>query len=48
MTGHASGEPVEKTGSSPLGANRSFGLPVRVHGIIPDVHTLYDYDKGIS
>jgi hypothetical protein len=40
--------PVDKPGSSPICANSSFGLAVRFCGIIPGIHTLYDYDKGIS
>ena len=44
----AASSPVDKAVSSPLSANRRFRLAMRVRGMIPVVHTLYDYDKGIS
>jgi hypothetical protein len=45
---HAVEGPVNKTGSSPICANSSFGLGARFCSIIPGVHTPYDYNKGIS
>jgi hypothetical protein len=48
MTGPAGSSPVDKAVPSPLSANRRFRLAMRVQGIITVVHTLYDYDKGIS
>ena len=44
----AASSPVEKAVPSPLSANKGSRLAMRVRGIIPAVHTLYDYDKGIS
>jgi hypothetical protein len=40
--------PVNNTVFSPNCANSSFRLPAGFRSIIPDIHTLYDYDKGIS
>jgi hypothetical protein len=48
MTRPAASSPVEKAPSSPNSANREFGLDLRLRGTIPVIHTLYDYNKGIS
>jgi len=48
MNRHAGKGPVDKAGPSPICANSSFGLVVRFCSIIPGIHTLYDYNKGIS
>ena len=40
----APAEPVDNTAFSPNSANSSFPLPAGFRGIIPDIHTLYDYD----
>ena len=48
MTRPAASSPVEKVSSSPNSANSGFGLDLRLRGIIPVIHTLYDYNKGIS
>jgi hypothetical protein len=47
-SGRAGEGPVDKVRSSPICANSCFGLRERFCRIIPGVHTLYDYDKGIS
>jgi hypothetical protein len=47
-SGRAGERPVDKVRSSPTCANSSFRLSERFYSIIPGVHTLYDYDKGIS
>ena len=41
-------EPVDNAVSSPVRANSYRRLPLGIRGIIPDVHTPYDYFKGIS
>jgi len=48
MTRPAASGPVEKAYSSPNPAHSGFGLDLRLRGSIPVIHTLYDYDKGIS
>ncbi len=48
MTRPAASSPVDKAVPSPLSANRGSRVAMRVWAIIPVVHTLYDYDKGIS
>ena len=48
MTRPAASSPVDKAVPSPLFANRGSRVAMRVWGTIPVVHTLYDYDKGIS
>jgi hypothetical protein len=40
--------PVDKAGSSPASANSSLRITTPFCSIIPDIHTLYDYNKGIS
>jgi hypothetical protein len=40
--------PVDKCFSSPVGAHSPMPLQERKRGVIPELHTLYDYDKGIS
>jgi hypothetical protein len=47
-SGRAGKEPVDKAGSSPTRANSPFGLRQPFYSIIPGIHTLYDYNKGIS
>jgi hypothetical protein len=42
------GGPVENTLSSPAGAHSATSLQEPKHGVIPVLHTPYDYDKGIS
>jgi len=42
------GAPVENTLSSPETAHSATPLLKREHGVIPVLHTPYDYDKGIS
>jgi hypothetical protein len=39
---------VDKAGLSPARAHKRTSLPKPLPGIIPVVHTPYDYDKGIS
>jgi hypothetical protein len=41
-------KPVEKATFSPDRAHRVIPLPEPLRGIIPVIHTLYDYNKGIS
>jgi hypothetical protein len=41
-------EPVDNAVLSPVRANSYQRLPQRIRGIIPVVHTPYDYFKGIS
>jgi hypothetical protein len=38
---------VENTVSSPVAPHRANPLQEREEGVIPVLHTLYDYDKGI-
>ena len=45
---HVASEPVNKAGLSPFSANSEFRLVVGFQAMIPVVHTLYDYNKGIS
>jgi hypothetical protein len=40
--------PVDKASLPPTGAHSANRLRERIRGIIPGLHTLYDYDKGIS
>jgi hypothetical protein len=40
--------PVDKAFLSPLLANSKSRLNQRLHGVVPVIHTPYDYDKGIS
>jgi hypothetical protein len=40
--------PVDNRVSSPLAAHSANPLPEPERGVIPVLHTLYDYDKGIS
>jgi hypothetical protein len=40
--------PVDNPVSSPVGAPSANPLRQRKRGVIPVIHTLYDYDKGIS
>jgi hypothetical protein len=48
-TQHAAGlEPVDNPVSSPTAAHSAIPLREREQGVIPVLHTLYDYDKGIS
>ena len=39
---------VENPVSSPVGPHSANPLLEREEGVIPVLHTLYDYDKGIS
>ena len=39
--------PVDKAVSSPDGAHSATALVEPKRGVIPVLHTLYDYDKGI-
>ena len=40
--------PVDNPVSSPLAAHSAIPLQKPERGVIPVLHTLYDYDKGIS
>jgi hypothetical protein len=40
--------PVDKAPLPPTRAHSANPLPQRNRGVIPGLHTLYDYDKGIS
>jgi hypothetical protein len=40
--------PVHNPVSSPVAAHSANPLGQRKHGVFPVLHTLYDYDKGIS
>jgi hypothetical protein len=40
--------PVDKASLPPICAHSANRLGERIQGIIPGVHTLYDYNKGIS
>jgi hypothetical protein len=40
--------PVDKAVLSPVRSHRRIRLPKPLPGVIPVVHTPYDYDKGIS
>jgi hypothetical protein len=40
--------PVDRAGSSPPCAHSETPLLEREQGVIPVLHTPYDYDKGIS
>ena len=40
--------PVDKAALSPVRPHRAIRLSMRLAGVIPVVHTPYDYDKGIS
>ena len=40
--------PVHNPVSSPVAAHSAIALQQRKHGVIPVLHTLYDYDKGNS
>jgi len=40
--------PVDKAHLPPTRAHSANPLPQRKRGVIPGLHTLYDYDKGIS
>jgi hypothetical protein len=40
--------PVDNAASSPVAAHSANPLREREQGVIPVLHTLYDYDKGIS
>jgi hypothetical protein len=42
------GGPVDKVCSSPARTHSTTPLPERKRGIIPVLHTPYDYNKGIS
>jgi hypothetical protein len=44
----AAARPVEKLCFSPESAHSANPLHKPLRGVIPVVHTLYDYDKGIS
>jgi hypothetical protein len=44
----AASTPVDEAGSSPTPAHSAVRLPERERGVIPVLHTPYDYDKGIS
>jgi hypothetical protein len=48
MTRPATSSPVDKAFPSPVLANSESRLDIGLQGIIPVVHTPYDYDKGIS
>jgi hypothetical protein len=39
---------VDKSFLSPARSHRLIRLSKRLRGLFPVVHTLYDYDKGIS
>ena len=41
-------DPVDNRVSSPLATHSATPLLERERGVIPVLHTLYDYDKGIS
>ncbi len=41
-------DPVDNSVSSPVRAHSANPLQEREQGVIPVLHTLYDYDKGIS
>jgi hypothetical protein len=41
-------DPVDKAVLSPVHSHRRNRFPKRLRGVIPVVHTPYDYDKGIS
>jgi hypothetical protein len=48
-TQHLGGrDPVDNRVSSPVAAHSAIPLRERERGVIPVLHTLYDYDKGIS
>jgi hypothetical protein len=40
--------PVNNPASSPVAAHSAIPLREREQGVIPVLHTLYDYNKGIS
>jgi hypothetical protein len=40
--------PVEKCYFSPVRSHSANPLHKSLRGVIPVIHTLYDYDKGIS
>ena len=40
--------PVDNPFLSPVGAHSAIPLRERKRGVFPVLHTLYDYDKGIS
>ena len=46
LTGRSA--PVDNLVLSPVAAHSANPLQQRKHGVIPVLHTLYDYDKGIS
>ena len=48
MNQPAAESPVEKCHFSPFRSHSANPLHKPVPGVIPVVHTLYDYDKGIS
>jgi hypothetical protein len=48
MARPAASSPVDNVSLSPVRANRRSPVGMRLRPIIPVVHTLYDYDKGIS
>jgi hypothetical protein len=41
-------DPVDNRVSSPVAPHSAIPLRERKRGVIPALHTLYDYDKGIS
>ena len=41
-------DPVDNRLLSPVGTHSAIALPEPKRGVIPVLHTLYDYDKGIS
>jgi hypothetical protein len=44
----AAGDPVDKAVSSPGSAHRRTALLEPEHGVIPVIHTPYDFYKGIT
>ena len=48
ILGSVHGDPVERSVFSPDRAHSEIPLLKRLRGVIPVVHTPYDYNKGIS
>ena len=44
----AASAPVDKASLPPKCAHSANPLPERVRGVVPGLHTLYDYNKGIT